>query len=78
MKEIKLKNISIGNNKPFVLIAGPCVVESRELIHETAKEIKSITDELNIPSTVDFPKGTATLSIVHFPLVGLGLAKNNT
>lgn len=49
MKEIKLKNISIGNNKPFVLIAGPCVVESRELIHETVQEIKLITDELNIP-----------------------------
>lgn len=49
MKEIKLKNIKIGNGNPFVLIAGPCVVENRDLIFQTAETIKSITDELNIP-----------------------------
>jgi len=49
MKTIKLNNIEIGGNKPFVLIAGPCVVESEKVIFNTAAEIKKITDELNIP-----------------------------
>jgi 2-dehydro-3-deoxyphosphooctonate aldolase (KDO 8-P synthase) len=45
---IKLKNFTIGNNNPFVLIAGPCVVESEKLAFETAEELKKITGELGI------------------------------
>jgi 2-dehydro-3-deoxyphosphooctonate aldolase (KDO 8-P synthase) len=33
----------------FYLIAGPCVIESREHCHNMAKSIKEITDKLNIP-----------------------------
>ncbi|MEZ5026031.1 MAG: 3-deoxy-8-phosphooctulonate synthase [Chitinophagales bacterium] len=33
----------------FFLIAGPCVVESRELCFEVAEQLKNITSELNIP-----------------------------
>ena len=46
---IKLNDISIGGGSPLVLIAGPCVIENRKLIFETALAIKKITDELNIP-----------------------------
>ncbi|MFH0735779.1 MAG: 3-deoxy-8-phosphooctulonate synthase [bacterium] len=46
---ITLNNISIGNNNPFVLMAGPCVVENKEITLFTAKKIKEITTELNIP-----------------------------
>ncbi|MDZ7765075.1 MAG: hypothetical protein U5K00_11685 [Melioribacteraceae bacterium] len=46
---IEIKNIKFGDNRPFVLIAGPCVVENEEMILSTASEIKKITDELNIP-----------------------------
>jgi 2-dehydro-3-deoxyphosphooctonate aldolase (KDO 8-P synthase) len=46
---IKLNSIVIGDNHPFVLIAGPCVVENEKMILQTAKQIKSICDELNIP-----------------------------
>ena len=46
---IKIKNFNIGGGNPFVLIAGPCVVESEKLAFETAKELKEITTELNIP-----------------------------
>ncbi len=46
---IELGNIKIGANKPLVLIAGPCVVESKEIIFQTAEEIKRITDKLEIP-----------------------------
>ncbi|SRR5690606_263545 len=46
---LKLNDIKIGGNNPFVLIAGPCVVESESLIFSTAQAIHQITTELNIP-----------------------------
>jgi 2-dehydro-3-deoxyphosphooctonate aldolase (KDO 8-P synthase) len=46
---IEVNNIKIGGGNPFVLIAGPCVIESRELVMTTASEIKDIASELNIP-----------------------------
>ena len=48
-KTIKIGNVSIGGGKPFVLIAGPCVVESRELVFKVASGIKAITTKLKIP-----------------------------
>lgn len=39
----------VGLNKPFFLIAGPCVVESLELNLEVAGKLKEITQELEIP-----------------------------
>jgi 2-dehydro-3-deoxyphosphooctonate aldolase (KDO 8-P synthase) len=46
---IEVNNIKIGGGNPFVLIAGPCVIESKELVMTTASKIKDITSELNIP-----------------------------
>lgn len=46
---VTLNQIIIGDNKPFVLIAGPCVVENEKMIFETAEAIKKITSDLRIP-----------------------------
>ncbi|MCO4783361.1 MAG: 3-deoxy-8-phosphooctulonate synthase [Candidatus Cloacimonetes bacterium] len=47
---IKLNDkINIGGKSPFVLLAGPCVAESKELLHLIAKEMKSICEDLDIP-----------------------------
>ena len=46
---MKLLDFDIGLDKPFFLIAGPCVVESMELQIETAGKLKEITTELGIP-----------------------------
>ena len=46
---VEVNGIKIGGGNPFVLIAGPCVIESNELIMTTALRIKEITTELNIP-----------------------------
>ena len=46
---MKLCNFEAGLDRPFFLIAGPCVIESRELAHETAGKLKEITTELGIP-----------------------------
>lgn len=48
-KIVKIKNISIGQGSPLVLIAGPCVIESESLVLETAEKIKKITDKLKFP-----------------------------
>ena len=40
-------NLPASDN--FFLIAGPCVVESEQIVFETAEEIKRITDKLEIP-----------------------------
>jgi 2-dehydro-3-deoxyphosphooctonate aldolase (KDO 8-P synthase) len=50
MKTVKInEQIDIGNNNPFVLIAGPCMIENEKLVLDTAETIKEITSKLNIP-----------------------------
>ena len=39
----------VGNDRPFFLIAGPCVIESEALALSTAEILKKITDDLGIP-----------------------------
>ncbi|KPF69075.1 2-dehydro-3-deoxyphosphooctonate aldolase [beta proteobacterium AAP99] len=46
---MKLCNFDVGLDKPFFLFSGPCVVESRDLAHETAGRLKEITSKLGIP-----------------------------
>ena len=41
--------LNIIKSKKLFLIAGPCVIESEELTFQIAKEIKAITQKLNIP-----------------------------
>ncbi len=46
---VKVGRISIGGGKPLVLIAGPCVVEGREMILKTAERIRKIASRYNMP-----------------------------
>ncbi len=46
---MKLCGFDVGLDKPFFLIAGPCVIESREMAFETATALKDICGELGIP-----------------------------
>jgi 2-dehydro-3-deoxyphosphooctonate aldolase (KDO 8-P synthase) len=46
---MKLCGFEVGLDKPLFLIAGPCVVESRELALDTAASLKEISGELGIP-----------------------------
>lgn len=39
----------IGLDKPFFLIAGPCVIESEQFALDTAGELKELTQRLGIP-----------------------------
>lgn len=46
---VEIKNVKLGANLPFVLIAGPCVVESEQITFTIADQIKKITSKLGIP-----------------------------
>jgi len=42
-KIIKIKKLSLGNNLPLTLIAGPCQIESKDHCYMIAAKIKEIT-----------------------------------
>lgn len=45
---MKLCGFDVGQDKPFFLIAGPCVIESEQMAMDTAGAMKELTDELGI------------------------------
>ena len=46
---MKLCSFEAGLDRPFFLIAGPCVIESQQMALDTAGRLKEITGELGIP-----------------------------
>ena len=46
---MKLCGFEAGLDKPFFLIAGPCVVESEQLQMDVAGQLKEMTSQLGIP-----------------------------
>ena len=46
---MKLCGFDVGLDQPFFLIAGTCVIESRQMAFDTAGALKEMTAELGIP-----------------------------
>ena len=46
---MKLCGFEVGLNHPFILLAGPCVIESEQLVLDIAGKMKEVTDKLGIP-----------------------------
>lgn len=46
---MNLCGFEVGIEQPFFLIAGPCVIESRQMALDTAGQLKEICAELGIP-----------------------------
>ncbi|TAM77836.1 MAG: 3-deoxy-8-phosphooctulonate synthase [Candidimonas sp.] len=46
---MKLCGFEVGLDRPFFLIAGPCVIESRQMAFDTAGRLVEITRKLGIP-----------------------------
>ena len=46
---MQLCGFNVGVEQPFFLIAGPCVIESEDLVMEVATHLKSLTELLGIP-----------------------------
>ena len=47
--KVRIATISIGDNGPLVLLAGPCVVENREMTLKTADQVRKIAIKYNTP-----------------------------
>jgi 2-dehydro-3-deoxyphosphooctonate aldolase (KDO 8-P synthase) len=46
---VKLTSFEVGQDRPFFLIAGPCVIESEQLVLDVAGQLKEMTAALKIP-----------------------------
>ena len=47
MKKIKLKDFEIGGDK-LTILAGPCAIESQDILNQTAETLKEVTQKLGI------------------------------
>ena len=62
MKSIKINNFEIANDKPFTLIAGPCVIESQDHALGLAEDIARICEraKINFIFKASFDKANRT------------------
>lgn len=65
MKQIQLDRMRIGGESPFVLIAGPCVIEEERKTEEIAVFLKKVTDRLQIPLIFKASYDKANRTSVH-------------
>jgi 2-dehydro-3-deoxyphosphooctonate aldolase (KDO 8-P synthase) len=49
VKEISIRNVKIGANRPLVLIAGPCVIESEAATLRCAERLLTICNGISVP-----------------------------
>lgn len=42
---VKVNHMKIGREQPLTIIAGPCVVESKEMIFQTAETLKKVSEK---------------------------------
>ena len=49
VKEINIRNVKIGGNRPLVLIAGPCVIESEAATLRCAERLLTICNGISVP-----------------------------
>ena len=66
VKKVRIGNkFDIGGTERFTLIAGPCVIESEELVMEVAGKLKEITDRLGINFVFKSSFDKANRSSIH-------------
>ncbi|MET0282380.1 MAG: 3-deoxy-8-phosphooctulonate synthase [Steroidobacteraceae bacterium] len=74
---MKLAGVEVGNDRPFFLISGPCVIESEALVEEVAGSLQEITGRLGIPFVfkASFDKANrSSTSSYRGPGIARGLA----
>jgi len=48
-REINIAGSKLGGNNPLFIIAGPCVIESEDIVFSTAERLKEICKRLGLP-----------------------------
>jgi len=64
-REVHINSVTIGGNKPLVLLAGPCVIEGEEVTLRIAKRIKEITSRLGMDLIFKSSFDKANRSSIH-------------
>ena len=72
--EIAIADISIGGNNPLCIIAGPCAIESTDIVFQTAEKLKEICSKagLSLLFKSSYDKANRT-SIASFRGPGLDM-----
>ena len=65
MKQVKVSNIYLSNNRPLTLIAGLNVLEEEEIIFEVVETCKEVTSKLKIPFIFKASYDKANRSSIH-------------
>ena len=48
-KEIRIGGTTLGGNNPLLIIAGPCAIESQDVVFYTAEKLKEMCAALDLP-----------------------------
>ena len=64
-RKVTLGSIEIGAGKPLAVIAGPCVIESREAALRHAERLKEIADRVGAPYIFKASYDKANRSAIH-------------
>ncbi len=65
MRQISLGDMVIGGDAPFVLIAGPCVIEDGVKTERIARYLKNLARELDVPLIFKASYDKANRSSIH-------------
>jgi 2-dehydro-3-deoxyphosphooctonate aldolase (KDO 8-P synthase) len=64
-REVHVNSVTIGGNRPLVLLAGPCVIEGEEVTLRIAKRIKEITSMVGMDLIFKSSFDKANRSSIH-------------
>lgn len=73
IKEVHLNNFVIGGNK-LTILAGPCAIESEDILFRTAEYLKKLTEELDVNFVFKSSYDKANRSSIN-SYRGLGISK---
>ncbi len=65
MNQIKIGEITIGGNAPFILIAGPCVIEDEAATMAIAGQLKAMAEDARVPLIFKASYDKANRTSIH-------------
>ena len=74
-RHVQIGNLTLGNDRPLALIAGPCALESRQHALEMSQAIKEITDKLGVGLIYKTSFDKANRTAIDSPR-GVGLSES--
>jgi 2-dehydro-3-deoxyphosphooctonate aldolase (KDO 8-P synthase) len=65
MNQIKIGNITVGGDAPFILIAGPCVIEDEAATMAIAGQLKAMAEDACVPLIFKASYDKANRTSIH-------------